>query len=92
MEVEKYLIGRGKYIKRVGTERTDISSLHKTSNETEGEISKEIKVKIKEKDKNNKDELNINNDNDVGKKMNIILKEFQLKEYISIIYFKLFAY
>ena len=90
MEVEKYLIGRGKYIKRVGTERTDISSLHKTSNETEGEISKEIKVK--EKDKNNKDELNINNDNDVGKKMNIILKEFHLKEYISMIYFKLFSY
>ena len=74
MEVEKYLISGEEYIKRVGTERTDISSLHKTRSETGRESSKEIKeikVKKKEKDnnKNKKDELNINNDNDVEKKI-----------------------
>ncbi len=61
MENERFLIGEGEYIKRVGTERTDISSLHKSRNETKSESTKTIEVKKKEKDKNknNKDELNI---------------------------------
>ena len=65
MEVERYLIGGNELVKRVGTERTDISSLHKTRNETRSESSNKIEVKKKEKDKNKnkKEDLNINNDN-----------------------------
>lgn len=58
MEVEKYLIGGGEYEKRIGTERTDIASLHKTRNET----TNEVQIKQDEKEKNKQNELNINND------------------------------
>ena len=58
MEIERVLIGEGEYIKRIGTERTDIASLHKTRSET----GNDVQIKQTEKDKNKKDELNINND------------------------------
>ena len=55
MEIEKVLIGGDDYGKRIGTERTDISSLHKSRNDT----GHEIQVKNNKDDKGNKDELNI---------------------------------
>ena len=58
MEIEKVLIGGDDYVKRIGTERTDISSLHKSRNDT----GHDIQVKNNKNDKDNKDELNINND------------------------------
>ena len=62
MEIERVLIGGGEYEKRIGTERTDIASLHKTRNETRSETNNEVAIKKDEKEKNKKDELNINND------------------------------
>ena len=64
MDIERALIGDGEYEKRIGTERTDIASLHKTRNETRSETNNEVQIKNDEdtKNKNKKDELNINND------------------------------
>ena len=55
MDIERVLIGGGDYTKRTGTERTDISSLHKT------ESTSEIHDKNDKKEKN-KNDVNINND------------------------------
>ena len=58
MDIERVLIGGGEYTKRTGTERTDISSLHKIRSES----SRDIRIKNEKSNKDTKDELNINND------------------------------
>ena len=62
MEIERALIGAGEYEKRIGTERTDIASIHKIKSETTSGNNNEVQIKKDENEKNKKEELNINND------------------------------
>ena len=56
MEVERYII-EDQIVKRVGTERTDVESLHRSG----GDMHNDVHIKNEKNEKNKKDELNIKN-------------------------------